>query len=243
MDIKKAFQKALYTLAFLGLLTTANAQNTVSGRVQTVHPDTSAGHAGITFKKDGLTKYVESDSLDGTFSTNLPSGTYNLTVKVKDAYIIEKSVDITSNTNMLIQPINYDSVKYEYSMFPGLFDNNLQELWMITETHPALDNHILNRWSDKDLPLKTYFESMPEWVKSDMNTVVNNIANKTVKNKIVEVSKSQAKAKWFFVTHTPNYKPAETTVFGNYQNNIYIVDSSITYVDTSSGFIAINTIG
>jgi hypothetical protein len=242
MKVESIYKRAFLTLALLGLLVTANAQNTVNGRIQTVHPDTSAGHAGLTFSKNGLMKYIESDSLDGTFSTDLPSGTYDLTVKVKDAYIMEKQIDVSGPQSLLIQPINYDSVKYEYSMWPEMFDDNLKELWAITGTHPLDDNHILHRWNDEDLPLETYCDNIPEWAKAQMNYVVSNIANRTIKNKIVEVPKVQAKAKWFFVTHTPNFQPAETWVHASVKDGQYHMDSADVYIDTSKGFINTRTI-
>jgi hypothetical protein len=210
----------------------ALAQNTVSGHIQTVHPDTAAGHAGLTFKKDGFLKYFESDSIAGVFSTDLPSGTYGLAVKVKGAYMIEKTVDITGDTQLLIQPIMHDSVKYVYSMWPEMFDNNLKDIWALTGTHPLDDNHELFRWDDEDLPLKTVYINMPERYRWMVDTVTSRIANRTVKNKIIEVPQNQAKVKWFF-TNDAHGALGYTDIFASIKNNLYVVDSAQVLIDTT----------
>jgi hypothetical protein len=237
MKVKDIFKRALQTLALLGLLVNANAQNIVSGRVQTVHPDTGVAYASLTFKKVGLTRYVETDSLTGIFSTSLPSGTYDLEVRVKGAYLIQDTVFVGSSRNLFIQAIMHDSVKYEYSNIyePGtkFTMDNLGDLWSATGTHPAYPNHFLYRWSDEDLPLKTSYIHMPERYRELVDTVTIRIASRTVKNKVVEVPQNQAKVKWFFVTQAPGGHPGETDIFGSTKNNQYSIDSAHVWIDTT----------
>lgn len=181
--VRRTLEAILIPLAFA---LPAKAQNTISGNLQSV-PSMTPAYSGITFTEiNNLTKkYTETDSTTGNFTLNMPSGTYEITIKTKNhrRYIdtITVNGDLSLDTLQMIQSIKATSTYYT---------DNLDVMNHLKQARgPPPFAPQLYRWRDENQPIRIFLENMHDaqdttTTKSEFNFAINDVyikSNGTIK--------------------------------------------------------------
>ena len=175
--MNKIVRKTLETItSVLALALPTMAQNNISGNIQSV-PSMTPAYSGITLKEiDGLTTVsTHTDSTTGNFSTDVPSGTYEMTIKTIGHRRYVDTLTINSDLNLdtlqMIQSIKAAS---------SYFKDNLDVMIQLNRARAPPPYIPTNRWNDKNKPIRIYQQNIPDSTHRQENDfAINDLLTKT----------------------------------------------------------------
>ena len=169
---------------FLGTVLSGYSQNIVSGNLQTVPTRTAPTEAKVTFTNTSNGNKYAQRTRDGTFSINLPTGTYQRDVEAVGNYLIEDIVSVNGNVVMS------EKLMEDKPLTSQLYLNDGRSLLFLFKslTDTQEDNPVNQTFTrSRDSPLRinprnyvaTDPLSVPQGIRPYLDTILLDYRNKT----------------------------------------------------------------
>ncbi|HYD02699.1 MAG TPA: T9SS type A sorting domain-containing protein [Alphaproteobacteria bacterium] len=210
----------------------AYSQNVVSGTVTSVPSNTPASQTRITFTNTANGNKYSQLTTDGTFSIDLPTGTYQRKIEGIGNYQLLDTLEITSSQTMNEKIIDDDPITSSVYGPSGQNRSLLYVLELLTNSDGVANNTLLYRVTNQN-PWRIYArnynvsdpESMPSDLRADFDYVLNEISSKVPEIVFNEQSTDDPNVGISFIYPTTANMPAPTrawTVADENNAKIYV---------------------